>query len=216
MTHIKNWIKPILFLLFFALAAYIVRFEFNIGANDISDFILSFGIWGPIIFFLLYALGPIVFFPTSVMSLAAGFVYGLFPGVIYIILGATGAAATGYIMGRFFGKSVIEMDNFKWFNQISDKIQERSFLYVFILRLVPLMGFDVLSYMSGLTRVKFRPFILASVGMIPGTFAYAFLGSSLGTGDAGMIAIAVGILVLLMVLTYLFRNKVKQWLGLSE
>ncbi|KGP71759.1 TVP38/TMEM64 family protein [Pontibacillus yanchengensis] len=217
MKQWKNWIKPAIVLLLFLLVAYIVRFELNIGKDAIKDFILSFGVWGPLIFFLLYALGPIVFFPTSVMSLAAGIVYGVFPGVIYILLGATGAAATGYVMARYFGDSILKFHKFKWSDQIYEKVQERGFLYVLVLRLIPIMGFDILSYISGIARVKFGPFILASfLGMMPGTFAYAFLGSSIGEGDSSKIAIAIGIFVILMLITYLLRNRVKKWLGLSE
>ncbi|MYL35034.1 TVP38/TMEM64 family protein [Pontibacillus yanchengensis] len=216
MKQWKNWIKPAIVILLFLLAAYIVRFELNIGKEAIKDFILSFGVWGPLIFFLLYALGPIVFFPTSVMSLAAGLVYGVFPGVIYILLGATGAAATGYVMARYFGDSLLKFHTFKWSDQIYEKVQERGFLYVLVLRLIPIMGFDILSYISGIARVKFGSFILASfLGMMPGTFAYAFLGSSIGEGDSSKIAIGIGFFVLLMFITYLLRNRVKRWLGLS-
>jgi len=216
MKQLRKWIKPALFLIIFLFLAYYVRFELNITPTNIKNFILSYGWWSPFIFFIIYAIGPFVFFPTSVLSLAAGIAYGVFPGVFYIMIGATGAAATGYIMARYFGDSVLKFHNFKWSDQIYEKVQERGFLYVLILRLIPLVGFDVLSYISGIARVRFRSYMMATIGIIPGTFAYSFLGSSIESGDTSMIIIAITIFVVLIGLTYLFRHRVKRWLGLSE
>ncbi|KGX90536.1 hypothetical protein N781_07005 [Pontibacillus halophilus JSM 076056 = DSM 19796] len=217
MKQKKNWIKAALVLIIFLGLAYFVRFELNIGGQEIKEFILSFGWWAPFIFFLIYTIGPIVFFPTSVLSLAAGLAFGFWPGVLYIWFGATGAAATGYIMARFFGDSVLRFQNVSWSQQIYKQVEKRGFLYVLILRLIPLVGFDILSYISGIARVRFGPFLLATfIGMLPGTIAYAFLGSSLGTGNITYILIAVGIFLLLILITYLFRARVKRFLGISQ
>ncbi|KGX89872.1 TVP38/TMEM64 family protein [Pontibacillus marinus] len=216
MKHLRKWLKPIIVLLLFLTLAYIVRFEFDITPSNIKNFILSFGWWSPFIFFIIYAIGPFVFFPTSILSLAAGIAYGVFPGFFYILIGATGAAATGYVMARYFGDSILKFHSFKWADQVYEKVQERGFLYVLILRLIPLVGFDVLSYISGIARVRFRSYMMATIGIIPGTFAYSFLGSSIESGDMSMIIVAIIIFVTLLSLTYLFRNQVKKWLGLSE
>lgn len=217
MKQLKNWIKPAIVLIVFLTLAYIVRFQLNIDAQVIKNFILSFGLWSPIIFFFIYTIGPVVFFPTSILSLAAGIAYGVWPGALYILFGATGAAATGYLMARYFGDSVLKFHSFKWSDQVFEKVDERGFLYVLILRLIPLMGFDILSYISGIARVRFKSFILATaLGIIPGTLAYAFLGSSIESGETSTIIMAVIIFVVLIALTYLFRNRVKTWLGLTE
>lgn len=111
----------------------------------------------------LYAIGPIVVFPTSILSLAAAFAYGLWPGMLYIVIGATAAGITGYVMGRFFGDSVLKFQESKWSEKIYYRMKERGFLYVFVLRLIPIVGFDILSYLAGVTRVKLRPFIIATI-----------------------------------------------------
>ncbi|MCD5325803.1 MULTISPECIES: TVP38/TMEM64 family protein [Pontibacillus] len=216
MKQLKNWIKPVIVLILFGIAAYIVRFEFNLGKDEISTFVQSFGWWSPFIFFLIYALGPIVFFPTSILSLVAGFVYGVWPGFLYILFGATGAAVTGYIMGRFFGDSLVKVQNFSWSEQLFKKIDQNGFLYVLILRLTPIVGFDLLSYVSGITRVNFRSFIPATmIGMFPGTLVYSYLGASLGTGNVKQIMLAVSLLLALMAITFLFRERIKRWLGFT-
>lgn len=95
-------------------------------------------------------------------------------------------------------------------------MEERGFWYVFILRLIPIVSFDLLSYAGGIAKVRFRAFLFATFfGMIPGTFAYSFLGASLASGSMKTFLIAVLVFVSLLVITYLFREPVKRWLGLK-
>ncbi|PBB06962.1 TVP38/TMEM64 family protein [Salimicrobium humidisoli] len=212
----SQWLKIILVLSLFLTAAYITHFRLDLGPSDIRDFILSFGWWGPFVFFLIYTAGPLIFLPTSVLSLGAGLLFGVWPGVLYIIIGATGAAMTGYVMARLFGKSIVPLDNFSWGEKLFRRIEERGFLYIFVLRLIPIVSFDLLSYAGGIARVRFRSYILATVlGMIPGTFVYSFLGSSLASGSIVTIGAAAAVFVLMVAVTYYFRAPVKKWLGLS-
>ncbi|MFZ0370187.1 MAG: TVP38/TMEM64 family protein [Halobacillus sp.] len=209
----KSLIRALLFVIVFLVIAWFIRQQFDVTADSIRSFILSFGIYGPLLFMGLYAIGPIVVFPTSILSLAAAFAYGLWPGMLYIVIGATAAGITGYVMGRFFGDSVLKFQESKWSEKIYYRMKERGFLYVFVLRLIPIVGFDILSYLAGITRVKLRSFIIATIfGMLPGTFAYSLVGTSLASGDRQLIFIALTVFALIFALTFLFRNKVRSWL----
>ncbi|MGD7045804.1 TVP38/TMEM64 family protein [Jeotgalibacillus proteolyticus] len=217
MTSRSQWVKVISIVLLFITVSYITHFHFDIRPSDIRDFILSFGWWGPVIFFLIYTIGPIVFFPTSVLSLGAGLAFGVWPGVLYIIIGATGAATTGYIMARLFGRSVLKIENFAWSEKLFKQMEKRGFLYIFTLRLIPIVSFDLLSYAGGISKVRFKSFIFATIfGMIPGTFAYSFLGASIASGEVITIMIAAAVFLGLLGITLYFRNPVKKWLGLTE
>ncbi|WP_281976198.1 TVP38/TMEM64 family protein [Halobacillus litoralis] len=209
----KSIVQAFLFLLVFFAMAWFARSQFDVSPANIRTYILSFGVAGPLIFMGLYVIGPIIAFPTSVLSLGAAFAYGLWPGMLYIVIGATGAGVTGYLMGRFFGDSVLKFQQAEWSESIYYRMREQGFLYVFILRLIPLVGFDILSYSAGMTRVKISSFVIATViGMLPGTFAYSLVGTSLASGDRTLIFIALSIFALLLVTTFLFRNKVRTWL----
>ncbi|WP_181350212.1 TVP38/TMEM64 family protein [Thalassobacillus sp. CUG 92003] len=203
------------FLILFIGIVWLIRSRLDITPQEIRSFVLSFGLWGPLLFIGVYAIGPLVVFPTSVLSLAAAYAYGIWPGMPYILLGASGAAITGYVMGRFFGDSVLQFQHFKWADTIYHRISERGFLYVFILRLIPIVSFDLLSYSAGTTRVRLPAFLAATFfGMIPGTFAYSFLGSSLSSGNWNLMIIAISLFIALLLVGFLMRNKVKQWLNL--
>lgn len=212
-----RWLKTTIFLIVFGVLFYMTHFHYELRPSDIRDLILSFGWWGPFLFILLYAIGPIAFLPTSVLSLGAGLAFGVWPGVLYIIIGATAAATTGYVMGRVFGRSVLNVDRYPWSEKLFIQMERRGFLYVFVLRLIPLVSFDLLSYAGGISKIRYRAFLLATVlGMIPGTFAYSFLGASLASDSVTTIVIAALVFVSLIAITYVFREPVKRWLGLKS
>ncbi|GGF33420.1 TVP38/TMEM64 family protein [Halobacillus andaensis] len=209
----KAILRTALFLVGFIMIAWFVRNQVNTSPQEIRTYILSFGILGPLLFMGLYTIGPIVTFPTSVLSLAAAFAYGVWPGMLYIVIGATGASLVGYVMGRFFGDSIIRLQHIKWADALYTRMSENGFLYVLILRLIPLIGFDLLSYAAGMTRVKIRSFVPATViGMLPGTFVYSLVGSSLASGDRTLLILAFSITFSLLLITFLLRKRVRAWL----
>lgn len=211
-----RWLKITLFLIVFGIMFYITHFQYDLRPTDIRDLVLSFGWWGPLLFILLYAIGPVAFLPTSVLSLGAGLAFGVWPGVLYILIGATAAATTGYVMGRLFGRSVLNVERYPWSEKLFSQMEKRGFMYVFVLRLIPIVSFDLLSYAGGIANVRFRAFLFATFfGMIPGTFAYSFLGASLASGSMKTFLIAALVFISLFVITYLFREPVKRWLGLK-
>lgn len=208
-------LKLSLLLMLFGSLFYLTHFHYELRPSDVRDVVLSFGWWGPLVFILIYAVGPLIFLPTSVLSLGAGLAFGVWPGVLYIIVGATSAAVTGYVMARLFGRSVLNVDRYPWSEKLFTQMEQRGFLYVFVLRLIPLVSFDLLSYAAGISKVRFRSFLLATVlGMIPGTLAYSILGASLASGSVTTVFIAALVFVSLIGVTYYFRKPVQKWLGL--
>ncbi|MFG6150446.1 TVP38/TMEM64 family protein [Halobacillus sp. B23F22_1] len=209
----KAILRTALFLIGFIMMAWYVRNQLDASPQEIRAYILSFGILGPLLFMGLYTIGPIVAFPTSVLSLAAAFAYGVWPGMLYIVIGATGASLIGYLMGRFFGDSIIRLQSIKWADTIYIRMGENGFLYVLILRLIPLVGFDLLSYAAGMTRVKIRSFVSATIlGMLPGTLVYSLVGTSLASGDRNLLILAFSLTFLLLLITFLLRKRVQKWL----
>ncbi|RHB49287.1 TVP38/TMEM64 family protein [Exiguobacterium sp. AM39-5BH] len=210
-------LKLSLILTVFGSVFYITHFHYELRPSDVRDIVLSFGWWGPVIFFIIYAIGPLIFLPTSVLSLGAGLAFGVWPGILYILFGATAAAVTGYVMARLFGRSILKVESYPWSERLFTQMEQRGFLYVFVLRLIPLVSFDLLSYAAGIANVQFKSFLLATVlGMIPGTLAYSFLGASLASGSITLIVIAALVFVTLLGAIYYFREPVKRWLGLTS
>ncbi|MGP4075913.1 TVP38/TMEM64 family protein [Halobacillus sp. K22] len=207
--------RILIFVILISTVVYFIHFRWHITPNDLQEMFTAFGWFSPFIFIGAYMAAPFMMFPAPILSMSAGLAYGIWPGTLYIWLGAGGAAATGYLIGRFFGKAVLQLNQYSWSAKAEEKMNKQGFWFVLVLRLFPLMGFSLLSYLSGMTKIRFSTYLSATwIGILPGVFAYGTLGASLMEGDPLIIGAAVLLFMILLSLSFFFRNKVKLWLDL--
>ena len=142
--------------------------------------------FGPLLFIILFALQPLVFFPSFLLGIAAGILYGPVLGVIYVFWGANGAASICYGVGRFFGpQAFTNNEQMGFVRQQMDRLRTNTFETILICHLLVIIPFDIVNYAAGFLRMAWRPFALATaIGMIPGIFTFVFFGNSLGSIDA--------------------------------
>jgi uncharacterized membrane protein YdjX (TVP38/TMEM64 family) len=208
--------KILLFITILLLLMWLSRNFFNVKPHDIRDWIVSFGIWAPIVFVVVYTIRPLILFPASILSLAAGLAFGAFEGFTYILIGALGGATVAYYTARFLGAKLLKRPSPRMI-KIREKMEENGFVYVLLLRLVPFLNFDLISYLAGMGKVRYIPFIFATaIGILPGTFGYVFLGSSLVGEDRTNVYIAIGFFLMMIIVPLIFKKKMKDWLGLSS
>lgn len=165
----------------------------------LKDWLTNFQAWisglgplGGILYALAYVAAVLLFVPGILLTLGAGFVFGLGWGVVIVSLASTAAAALAFLIARYAARSRIERlaRGNERFRAIDRAIGENGWKVVGLLRLSPLIPFSVSNYLYGLTAVRFLPFLLASwVGMLPATFLYVSLGaagrSAGGKGNRG-------------------------------
>jgi uncharacterized membrane protein YdjX (TVP38/TMEM64 family) len=137
------------------------------------------GAWGMAVFVAAYAVAVVALVPASVLTLAAGALFGVAVGVPLVFgaatLGACGAfLVSRYVAGRWVERRLTDLPRFA---AIADAVAANGFSLVFLLRLSPVVPFTLLNYALGITRVRFRDYALASVGMLPGTVLYVYSGS---------------------------------------
>ncbi|MGH2669142.1 MAG: TVP38/TMEM64 family protein, partial [bacterium] len=140
------------------------------------------GAWGPLAFIAGYAAATVAFAPGSILTLAAGALFGLGRGVCYALAGATLGASGAFLLARYLARSAVErrfLGNAR-FAAIDRAIAGQGRKIVLLLRLSPVFPFNLLNYALGLTRVRFADYLLASAGMIPGTLLYVYYGVLLG------------------------------------
>ncbi|MEO7300081.1 MAG: TVP38/TMEM64 family protein [Verrucomicrobiota bacterium] len=154
-----------------------------------TGWVKDHGAFGIAVFVVGYIVGTVAFFPGSLMTLATGAVFGLFWGTVVASFSATTGAALSFLIARYLARGAIEKraKNNEKFTAIDSAIGEQGWKIVGLLRLSPLIPFNLSNYFFGLTKIKFWPYVLASwIGMLPGTFLYVYLGhvgkSTLGGG----------------------------------
>ena len=135
---------------------------------------------GPVLFVLLYMLACLLMIPGSILTLAAGFLFGLGVGFLVTTLGSVLGALLAFLLGRTLARNWVEnrVAGSARFANLDRAVADRGFRFVFLLRLSPLFPFNLLNYALGLTRIQTRDYLLASwLGMIPGTLLYVYLGA---------------------------------------
>jgi uncharacterized membrane protein YdjX (TVP38/TMEM64 family) len=146
------------------------------------------GIWGPVVFVVGYALAAVAFVPGSILTLAAGAIFGLGKGTLLVLVGATLGAALAFLVSRYLARGAIErrLEGDSRFAAIDRAVEREGRKIVFLLRLSPIFPFNLLNYSLGLTKVRFLDYLVASVGMVPGTLLYVYYGKL--AGDVAAVA----------------------------
>ncbi|MEM6702185.1 MAG: TVP38/TMEM64 family protein [Acidobacteriota bacterium] len=147
-----------------------------------AEWVDGLGVWGPIVYILGYAALTVSFVPGSLLTLAAGAVFGLGKGTVFAWTGATLGATLAFLIARYLARSAIERKvaaNPK-FAAIDNAVAGEGRKIVFLLRLSPIFPFSLLNYGLGLTKVRLVDYVIASLGMIPGTLLYVYSGKIAG------------------------------------
>jgi uncharacterized membrane protein YdjX (TVP38/TMEM64 family) len=162
----------------------------------IKDFILALGVWGPVVFIGLYALRAVVLvIPVGIMSLAGGLAFGKWLGTAYILTGAIAGSCLSFLVARYLGRRFLE--GFSWLHKgrvaaFDEGAARHGFRVILLARLIPIFQYDALNFGAGLSRIKFRDYFLGTaLGMLPGGFIIAFLGSSLENVKSTQFAVAI-------------------------
>ena len=142
----------------------------------------SLGVGGGIAFMVIYVVATVAFLPGSILTFGAGVVFGVVMGSVYVFLGATLGAIAAFLVGRYLARGWIsqKIEGKQKFAAIDRAVANEGFKIVLLTRLSPIFPFNVLNYAFGVTGVSLKDYALGSIGMIPGTVMYVYIGSLAG------------------------------------
>jgi uncharacterized membrane protein YdjX (TVP38/TMEM64 family) len=178
------------------------------GINSFLEWIENNPAAGFFVFVLVYFAATIIFIPGSILTLGAGFVFssafGLGPGValgtLSVFLGASAGATVSFLLGRFLLRDwVIGLTKkYAIFEALDVAFEEKGFRIMVLLRLSPIIPFNAINYIAGVTAISFWSYVWALFAILPGTILYVLLGASAGSltdsassGDNGTLTIVV-------------------------
>ncbi|MFQ5687312.1 MAG: TVP38/TMEM64 family protein [Candidatus Scalindua sp.] len=142
--------------------------------------------WGPVGFIIIYGIGCVFALPGSLLTLCGGAIFGVAWGTFYNILASNLGATLAFLMARYFGRDFVARLMKGRIESFDEKVAGHGFRFIFTLRLIPLVPFNGLNFGSGLSRIKYRDYLLGSViGMLPGTFIYTYFADALLSGVTG-------------------------------
>ncbi len=187
--------------------------------ESFTEWVQGMGVWGPVAYIAGYSLATVAFVPGLLLTLASGVIFGIFWGTVYTFIGATIGSALAFLVARYVIRRAVErrLAGQPRFQAIDRAVGRQGLKIVFLMRLSPIFPYNLLNYACGVTRVRFRDYLLASFGMIPGTLLYVYYGKALGSlaavfagaevekGTEFWVFMALGLVATIAVTTYITR-----------
>ncbi len=201
------------------------RDRLDIGA--IEQLTRDLGVWAPIGHVVLFAAGTVLFTPGAIFGLAGGVLFGPFVGTLLNLAGATLGATAAFLVARYIAADWVRARTGARIERLISGVEAEGWRFVALMRLVPLVPFNLLNYALGLTRISLPQYVLASlIAMAPGTLAYTWLGyagrQALG-GETAAIRYGLLALGLLAAIAFVPRlvsrlrsNTAHRWIEVSE
>ena len=166
-------------------------FNPQIWLKNALEWINNQGPVGGIAFMLLYIVAAVAFLPGSILTLGAGVVFGVFLGSLYVFIGATIGAIAAFLVGRYVARGWVakKIAGNQKFAAVDNAVGREGLKIVLLTRLSPVFPFNLLNYAYGVTGVSLKDYILGTIGILPGTIMYVYIGSlagniaTIGTGE---------------------------------
>ncbi|MFT5442517.1 MAG: putative membrane protein YdjX (TVP38/TMEM64 family) [Myxococcota bacterium] len=165
---------------------FIVSKQLGGYVPELSKYVESLGTLGPIVFIGAYVVGVIAFLPGALLTLTGGALFDVVQGTIYVFIAAVIGSSLAFLGARYVARNLIEdkLRQHPRFAALDAAVADQGFKIVLLLRLSPAFPFNFMNYALGLTRVSFRDYLMASVGMFPGTLLYVYYGKIAGDAAA--------------------------------
>ncbi|HZE81834.1 MAG TPA: TVP38/TMEM64 family protein [Candidatus Polarisedimenticolia bacterium] len=147
---------------------------------DFIHWAKGMGTAGGALYAVVYILGTALFFPGLPLTLGAGFLYGAIIGTLVVSPASVAGASLAFLIARYVARDWVtrRLKKYPQAAAIDRAIEKNGFKAVVLLRLQPVLPFNILNYALGLTSIRLRDYMLASwIGMFPATVLYVYLGS---------------------------------------
>jgi uncharacterized membrane protein YdjX (TVP38/TMEM64 family) len=185
---------------------------FSLSPEAARIWISQFGVAAPFIYVALYAVNTVTLIPPiGILSLAAGLAFGPIVGFAVIMAGATIGTSVTFFIGRRLGRAFVERRLKGRFKSLDESLEKKGFATVFFFRVIPIVPYEVLNYASGLSKIRFRDYAVATfTGLIPGAGVAAFFGDSLTRPLSPRFILAIAALILLVGLPTIYLKWRRQ------
>jgi len=208
--------KPLVLILLILTVFVIVElFGLDEKLDELRDWIGTLGVLGPVVYVFIYIIATVAVVPGSLITIAAGVLFGSVLGVIVVSIGSTLGASLSFLIGRYFARDAVERwtRKKKKFRKLEEFIESHGPLSVAIVRLIPIFPYNLVNYGFGLTRIRFRTYVLWTwLCMLPVTIIYVVgadaVTSGITEGEVPWTLIIV-IVVITAILTLLIRHTRK-------
>ncbi|MDO5017974.1 MAG: TVP38/TMEM64 family protein [Lagierella massiliensis] len=210
--NVQRKTKILLIVLILVLSVIILKY---LPFEKVREIIKKGGSFAPLIYILLFSILPIFFFPVPVLALAAGIAFGLWKGTFYTIIGAVINCILMYLIARYIGKEQVDKLLEKHLSEdVKKRLKSKETnigFYLFVLRLTPIIPYNIINYMSGLLNIGLKKYIIISIfGIMPGTIVYLNMGDKSIDYRSIEFLMSVIFMILLVIISNLMAKYLKK------
>jgi uncharacterized membrane protein YdjX (TVP38/TMEM64 family) len=176
-----------------------------ITVAELREWIISFGVFAPLVFILMYGALATFGLPGIIASTVGGLVFGKLYGTAFNLFGATLGASGAFWIARLIARDYIE-NKFKkapWFEALSEGVGKNGFYYMLFVRFMPVFPFNGSNFAAGVTNIRYRDFLGATmIGILPYDFALTNAVVEMGESVANGFQLSPGLLASLILLAF--------------
>lgn len=178
---LRNLVLVVLILIVVFLVLKYKRHFFHVNLRGLRRYILSYGEFASVIFIIIYSLKPILLVvPTNLLSILAGNIFGPQKALLMSMIGCFTSGTVAFFLARFLGKSFVDKFLKGKAMKLDSSIEKHGFKIMLLMRLAVVFPYDPLSYAAGLTKMKYRDFILGTlIGIFPEMVTYSLMGKNM-------------------------------------
>ncbi|KAL7540127.1 hypothetical protein ACHAXR_010944 [Thalassiosira sp. AJA248-18] len=163
----------------------------SIALSSMYNWVDCYPLPGAFALTLVVCVATLAFIPGALLTIGCGAVFGMTLGLgegvavgsIVVFIGASLGSVVSFVMGRYLLRECVGkwVRRYSFFKAVDSVMQKKGFRIFFLLRLSPIIPFNALNYIAGVTAVKFWDYTLSLIGLLPGTVLYVFVGASAGS-----------------------------------
>jgi uncharacterized membrane protein YdjX (TVP38/TMEM64 family) len=180
-SHHRSWrgvaVKCVAAVLLVGALFLLFHFVLEPYMPAVEDVMRRLGAWGPLLYIVVFLIATSLFIPESIIAIAAGAIFGLWMGLVWVVVAGTITAVVIFVLGRQFLRSRVEglLEGHPKIKAVDAAASDAGFRLMVLLRLSPL-NFTLLNYLLAVSRARFKPYALACLGMFPGNFSTVYIG----------------------------------------
>ncbi|MGL4392157.1 MAG: TVP38/TMEM64 family protein [Fusobacteriaceae bacterium] len=216
----KKWIKLIAVIFIVAILVFALiksgAIEYLKDREKMQQLIDGLGVWGPLVYIVLFTLVTLTCVSTVPIAVVGGLVFGPVLGIIYTAIGAGIGLSCSFLIARYLAKKSLEekFGNSDVFKKINNGVKNDGWFILAVTRFLPIFPFGIQNYVYGLTPIGFVQYaILSTLFILPGISIFVILAGAIASGDMKLAMqrffIACGLLLVLTILTKIIAKKSK-------
>lgn len=183
----------------------------HVTPHGIKELVLSFGPLSAIVYIMMHAIRPFTFLPVTPFTLAGGYIFGHWCGLLFATTGTTIAATISFFMSRYLFRDYVKSRLSGKYAGVDMQFNGSGIMLVAIMRVIPVIPFDAVSYLAGVSSIKFRHYLIGTIiGELPGAFVLTMLGNSLKDLHSPIFAVSLVLAILLILLPEAYRRIPKK------